>query len=179
MNSKDTKKDLLNAEHADQKMVVPYQKDGETEISDSLRIENSEDLNGEITVVTSRFIQSLEFEDSNSEKQDPGADKPLQLYDPQANIFLMQSISDDIFILIAEHVRVQKRTASFALVVMDPRRRFLDSKESTNSVSKSPKPTTRNRDSYPRDLIRFKFDIPAEDVWYPMALCRDMKVSVG
>lgn len=36
---------------------------------------------------------------------------------------------------------------------------------------------TESRDRKTRELIRFRFDIPSEDVWYPMALALDMNVS--
>lgn len=61
------------------------------------------------------------------EETDSNENKQLQLYDPQANLSLMQNISDDHFLLIAEHLRVQRLVGSFVLVVSNPAAGFLAS----------------------------------------------------
>ncbi|KAL9615628.1 MAG: hypothetical protein Q9160_009363 [Pyrenula sp. 1 TL-2023] len=178
MDSKNTKTDLLNAEHADRRLISAHQADNNTKMTEGIRIESSESPSqNAINILTTRAFGSLDIDSSKSKKKetDADADMQLQLYDAQANFSLMQSISDDDFILIAQHIRAGNYVVSFALVVMDPSRDFLE-KIAVRSV-KSMGHSKAKTDPNSRQLIRFRFNIPAENIWYPTDLCRDMKVS--
>lgn len=247
-------------------------------ISERLRIESGEAFNQDAGNVNPMSgSASIEIDSYDVEEIDSDENRQLQLYDPEANLSLMQNMSDDHFLLVAEHLRVQKLVSSFALVVMDPAAGFLDggdrhsteqqdspssamhrrvgveeyltpdgsstgnlpgyqefnrgytsqnsndflSPDSQRPSSATPSRTpsmdprldgsspmggfserrgsfqhvdrvedysesrdveaesnrTGIRDRGSHDLIRFRFDIPSEDIWYPMVLPPDMKVS--
>jgi hypothetical protein len=79
-----------------------------------------------------------EVEDVDQDKY-----KQLQLYNSEFHNAAMEDMSDETFLHIAEHVRVQKLVVGFALAVMDPTSGFL-SQESDPTIADGHNTATNN-----------------------------------
>lgn len=84
-----------------------YQPDEGDKTLGHLRIESGEPSNQDARNENSASVSaSTEIDMYTEEEVDSDLNKQLQLYDPQANLALMQNISDDHFLLIVEHIRL-------------------------------------------------------------------------